>query len=83
MLKATAPAVHLREFNTPNWKTAYQMSYESLCEGMTVDSFEHSLKNTRDSFDVHTDSNRVGWYDRNGEAAKLNTQATQIMRDFR
>lgn len=70
------------ELTASKWTDAYRMFYDSLSAGRTVDAFEHSLKNTRDAFDAHLDSNRVGWHDRNGQPAALNPQASRVMRDF-
>lgn len=57
--KITAPPV---ELNTSKWKDAYRMFYEALNNGRTIDAFEHSLRNARDSFDSHIgESRRVGW----------------------
>jgi len=52
------PPVYL---DTTKWEDAYLMFYRSLGAGRTWPQFHHSLKNTRDSFDSHLNSGRVGW----------------------
>ncbi|TCC90347.1 hypothetical protein EZ428_13805 [Pedobacter frigiditerrae] len=57
---------------TDSWKEAYYMFYEALNEGRNIETFEHSLKNARDSFDTHFhENNREGWKDKNGKPIKL------------
>jgi len=56
--KATLPPARL---GTDHWKTAYLVFFAALGEGRTPSMFLNSLKNSRDLFDGHVDSGRVGW----------------------
>lgn len=72
-----------KELKTDKWREAYHMFYEALSEGRTISSFEHSLKNARDSFDSHIpESNRKGWKNERGKARKLEKQAEDIFRIY-
>ena len=53
---------------TLTWRETYDLFHEALGDGRTPDSFANSLKNTRDAFDAHLPSGRVGWLspDRHG-----------------
>ncbi|MDB5013689.1 MAG: hypothetical protein JWQ25_1891 [Daejeonella sp.] len=70
------------ELEANKWKTAYRMFYDSLGDGRTIDSFEHSLKNTRDAYDSHLDSNRVGWLNEDGNPNTLNHDAASVLKTF-
>lgn len=55
------------EIGVETWKQAYLCFYRSLSGGRTLRQFGHALKNTRDEFDGHFDSGRVGWRSENAE----------------
>ena len=48
--------------NVDKWTNAYDLFYPLLGGGRDYDTFEHSLKNTRDKFDSHIDNTRRGWH---------------------
>ena len=48
--------------NVDKWTNAYDLFYPLLGDGRDYDTFEHSLKNTRDKFDSHIDNTRRGWH---------------------
>ncbi len=78
--KVTSPP---DELNTSKWKDAYRMFYESLNDGRTIDAFEHSLRNARDSFDSHMgESNRVGWLTDQRKPSGLISAAKSIFNDY-
>ncbi len=61
-----------KKLETSKWNEAYRLFYEKLNGGRTVLEFEHSLKNTRDSFDGYfSENNRKGWKDNDGKPVKL------------
>lgn len=63
----TTPPV---ELNTVSWKVSYQYFYRYFGEGRTLQTFENSLKNCRDTFDGHINSSgRKGW--RNGDKSPV------------
>jgi hypothetical protein len=50
-------------FDNVKWNEVYRMFYESLSKGREVLEFEHSIKNTRDSYDSYFPENdRSGWW---------------------
>ena len=70
------------ELETNKWTEAYRMFYDALADGRTIDSFEHTLRNTRDAFDSHLDSNRIGWLDEDGNPNALNAESRAILVSF-
>jgi hypothetical protein len=46
---------------TSTWRETYDLFFDLLGDGRTPESFANSLKNTRDAFDAHVSSGRVGW----------------------
>jgi 5-methylcytosine-specific restriction protein A len=71
------------ETGTVQWNKAYKMFYEALGQGRTILSFEHSLKNARDSFDSHIyNSDRVGWKDKVGKPKQLENIAKEIFTKY-
>ncbi len=78
--KETTPPV---ELNTKSWKDAYKFFYEKFSEGKTIQAFENSLKNCRDTFDGHTDnSSRIGWRDLEGKPTRLPTLAKSVFNTY-
>ena len=49
------------ELSTDNWRLAYAMFFDRLGAGRSLRAFHNSLKASRDQFDSHVDSGRVGW----------------------
>ena len=49
------------ELESTTWKQAYALFFRSLGGDRSPRQFANSLKNTRDSFDAHIESSRVGW----------------------
>ncbi|GAA3972589.1 hypothetical protein GCM10022246_26120 [Pedobacter ginsengiterrae] len=67
-----------------SWKEAYRMFFEALNEGRSIETFEHSLKNARDSFDAHfPETNREGWKDKNGNLIKLSGLNLDVFNAFK
>lgn len=78
--KETTPPV---ELNTKSWKDAYKFFYEKFSEGKTIQAFENSLKNCRDTFDGHIEnSSRIGWRDLEGEPIKLPALAKSVFNKY-
>ena len=79
--KSTQPPV---ELNVNNWNAAYRLFYDTLSQGRSILSFEHSLKNARDSYDsVLGNSTRTGWRDSNKSPKKLEKIALEIFEKYR
>lgn len=57
------PALPPAWLNTKVWKEAYELFFDALGDGRTIDTFRTSLKNARDAFDGYMDSGRAGWVD--------------------
>lgn len=55
------------ELDTQSWKLTYTIFFANLGGGRTLAQFSNSLKNTRDEFDSHMESGRVGWRDQDIE----------------
>lgn len=71
------------ELGATKWKEAYRIFYESLGSGRTIDAFELSLRNARDTFDSHiAESKRVGWLDDNGEPGYLISSAKFVLDQY-
>ena len=69
--------------NTSKWKDAYNLFYEKLSNGRTVSQFEHSLKNSRDTFDGYfSDTEREGWKAEDGSPSKLTGYSLEIYNDY-
>jgi len=49
------------QLGTDNWAIAYAAFFDQLAGGRTLRSFHNSMKATRDQFDSHVDSGRIGW----------------------
>lgn len=66
------------------WYEAYNMFYKSLNGGRSTKEFEHSLKNSRDSFDSYfPETNREGWKEKEtGEPARLSGFAADVYNEF-
>jgi len=78
--KETAPPV---ELHTKSWKEAYKFFHEKFSEGKTVQTFENSLKNCRDTFDGHIDnSSRKGWRDLERKPIKLPALAKNVFNKY-
>lgn len=78
--KRTQPPV---EFETSQWKETYRMFYESLGDGRSIESFENSLKNARDSFDSHIEnSSRIGWRDKERNPTVFNKASNNIFTKY-
>lgn len=78
--KETAPPV---ELNTKSWKEAYKFFHEKFSEGKTVQAFENSLKNCRDTYDGHIDnSSRKGWRDLERKPIKLPALAKSVFNKY-
>ena len=72
-----------KRLNTEKWNQAYRMFYGALNGGRAVLEFEHSLKNSRDSFDGHfLETKREGWKDKDGNPAKLTGFSSDVFREF-
>jgi len=70
-------------FGDSKWNEVYRMFYDSLGQGREVLEFEHSLKNTRDGFDSYFPSTkREGWKDKEGNPAKLPSDAQEVFNQF-
>ncbi|AXE21207.1 hypothetical protein DR864_27435 [Runella rosea] len=68
---------------TDSWKDAYRMFYEQLSDGRDILTFEHSLKNSRDTFDSHfVDTEREGWKDEEGNPQKLKGISSEVFTKF-
>lgn len=61
------------------WKEAYELFFDALGDGRTQASFANSLKNSRDAFDAHLPSGRVGWVDRAGAAHRQDVMVGRIL----
>jgi len=71
------------ELGATKWKEAYRMFYESLGNGRTIDAFELSLRNARDTFDSHiVESKRVGWLDNTGKPGYLISSAELVLTQY-
>tara|TARA_B100000787_G_C16159577_1_gene280713 strand:+ start:483 stop:1220 length:738 start_codon:yes stop_codon:yes gene_type:complete len=71
------------KLNVNKWYEAYRIFYEALNGGRLVLEFEHSLKNSRDSFDGYfSDTNREGWKDTEGNPAKLTGFTEEVFNEF-
>ena len=71
------------KLNVNKWYEAYRIFYEALNGGRLVLEFEHSLKNSRDSFDGYfSDTNREGWKDEEGNPAKLTGFTEEVFKEF-
>lgn len=46
---------------TKKWADAYRLFYPKLANGKTIAVFGHTLKNTRDLYDAHLNTGRIGW----------------------
>lgn len=46
---------------TKKWADAYRLFYPKLANGRTIAVFGHTLKNTRDLYDAHLNTGRIGW----------------------
>jgi 5-methylcytosine-specific restriction protein A len=78
--KETTPPV---ELNAKSWKDAYKFFYEKFSGDKTIQEFENSLKNCRDTFDGHIDnSSRIGWRDLEGKPIKLPTLAKSVFNKY-
>lgn len=67
------------ELTTVKWKDAYRSFYETLGHGRTLNSFELSLRNARDTFDSHIpESPRVGWRYKDGDPERMISVAAKI-----
>ena len=65
------------------WREAYKKFYERFNEGKTVQAFENSLKNCRDTYDGHIDnSSRKGWRDLNRKPIKLPAFAKSVFNKY-
>lgn len=61
------------------WKEAYHMFYDKLNGGRDISTFEHSLRNARDSFDGHfPETEREGWKDKYDFPSKLNGISLEV-----
>ena len=69
---------------TSKWKNAYFAFYDALNEGRSILEFEHSLKNSRDTFDGHFDNTRrEGWKNVDGTPVALSGLSKQVYERFR
>ena len=50
-----------RQLQVGSWEEAYALFYLRLNGGRSFSAFYNSMKNTRDMFDGHLNSGRVGW----------------------
>ena len=50
------------KLKTKSWEAAYASFFEALGAGRNLRSFHNSLRATRDQFDSHVDSGRLGWW---------------------
>ena len=74
------PPITLNEIS---WKKAYSLFYNYLGRDRDPLQFEHSLKNTRDGFDGYfPETKREGWKDKDGNPAKLPTDAQIVFNQF-
>jgi 5-methylcytosine-specific restriction protein A len=72
-----------KRLNIDKWNEAYRMFYDSLNDGRPVLEFEHSLKNSRDSFDGYfEETNREGWKGEDGSPAKLTGFSEEVFKEF-
>lgn len=71
-----------RELDQIMWNQAYEMFYDTLGGGRSHESFHHSLKNTRDAFDSHMDSGRVGWHTVSGQPSPLSQTALSVVKEY-
>ena len=69
------------ELGTHSWATAYAMFFDALGGGRTLRSFKNSLKASRDQFDSHVNSGRVGWREGN-EAKSLPARDANILQHW-
>lgn len=71
------------ELGVSNWNVAYRMFYDSLNQGRSRLSFEHSLKNARDSYDsIIGTSSRIGWRNEERKPIKLEKTAQEIFDEY-
>lgn len=69
--------------NISKWKDTYKLFYDKLSEGRSISQFEHSLKNSRDTFDGYfSDTEREGWKADDGSPTKLSGYSLDIYNDY-
>lgn len=66
------------------WTDAYELLFDSLGGGRSMETFENSMKNVRDTFDAHIPHTpRTGWVDPdNLQAARRTDRAVGRILDF-
>lgn len=68
---------------TTKWYEAYRFFYDNLNGGRTVLEFEHSLKNSRDTFDGYfKETQREGWKDEKGNPIGLTGLSLEVFNEF-
>jgi predicted HNH restriction endonuclease len=64
---------------TATWRETYDLFLDAIGDGRTADSFANSLKNTRDAFDAHVPSGRVGWLSPDNDGPKEEVMVGRIL----
>lgn len=62
-----------------HWYEAYELFRPSCGEGREETQFARSLKNTRDAFDSHLGTGRVGWRDEAGGPSRLTSVEGHVL----
>jgi predicted HNH restriction endonuclease len=55
-----------KKLNVNSWKAAYDLFFEEMGAGRSLEQFRNSMKNARDAFDAELENSRVGWINRKG-----------------
>ena len=73
-----------KKLKTDKWNEAYRLFYNALNGGRTVLEFEHSLKNSRDSFDgFFPENKREGWKNKDGSPSNLTGLSFDVFNEFK
>ena len=65
------------------WKAAYDIFYDAMGDGRTPSQFRNSMKNARDTFDIHFDNGRIGWIDRDGQQPSLSNDFKLVYEEWK
>jgi 5-methylcytosine-specific restriction protein A len=71
--------------NVQNWDAAYDLFFDALGEERSPRTFRNSLKNVRDAFDGHVESDRTGWVDHKagGKPYRQDSMVARILTEWK